>query len=332
MSKGNLFLGFGRGKVGDVVFYRAAGEQITRARNKSPKNPQTALQLLQRVVMRTSSSAYSFFAKICDHSFQGFQPGTQNQSRFSQLNVAMLRDKVADEIESADPNVIVSSKKYNFMAKGDFGCMVNDYILSEGSLPVMGSYFSEYASILGPTGASIDAAPTYQQVVDYLGVQKGDQLTFVWMLAEFNGDKQHVPFATGLRIARVILEPGGGEPMSTNFLGADGLINKPNEANEGYVKFQRIVPGGGEDDSHMLSYELIENYTIPGFGLYKAVACAVILSRRVGNQWYRSTERLSVIGESEQITKIDGGYLGDAILSYLSETNSSLYLNQAKRL
>jgi hypothetical protein len=82
----------------------------------------------------------------------------------------------------------------------------------------------------------------------------------------------------------------------------------------------------------MLSYKLIENYTMPGFGLYKAVACAVILSRRVGNHWYRSTERLSIIGEDEQITKIDGGYLGDAILSYLSETNSSLYLNQAKRL
>ena len=34
MSKGNLFLGFGRGKVGDVVFSRLNGEQVDFCRRQ----------------------------------------------------------------------------------------------------------------------------------------------------------------------------------------------------------------------------------------------------------------------------------------------------------
>lgn len=334
MSKGNIFLGFGRGKVGDVVFYRANGEQITRARNKSPKNPQTALQLLQRVVMRTTSSAYSFMSKLCDHSFQGFQPGTANQSRFSQLNVAMLRDTLEEEINSADPNVIMSSEKYNFMAKGDFGFVFNPYIISEGSLPVMGAYFDGLYTLLGPTGADFDDGASYQQVVDFLGVEKGDQLTFVWILGEENVDNIRLPFATGLRIARVILEPGGGNPMSTNFLAANGTINQPNEANEGYIRFESKIPGSVEGNPAAMSFQLIQNYdyTFSAQGLYRAVGCAVILSRRVGNQWYRSTEKLSYKSVESGFNHLDGAYLGDAVMSYMTDTNSSLYLNQAKRL
>lgn len=332
MSKGNIFLGFGRGKVGDVVFYRANGEQITRARNKSPKNPQTALQLLQRVVMRTSASAYSWFAKIADHSFQGFQPGTDNQSRFSQLNVAMMREKLADEINSADPNVIMSSQKYNFMAKGDFGCVANEYIISEGSLPVMGAHMLEKNAVLGPSSASMPATPTYQQLVDYLGVQKGDQLTFIWVLGENNRDVAHNPFLTGLKFARVILEPGNDAPMSTPFLANDGLVNSPNDANEGYVKFSSVNEGTGDDAPRKLSFELVEGYSQIAEGLYQCKGCAVILSRRVGNVWFRSTERLSLEEPETSYTDVRGAYLGDAIMSYMSDTNSSLYLNQAKRL
>ena len=48
MATDNLVLGFGRGKVGDLVFYRREGQQITRARNRAPKDPKTDKQLAQR--------------------------------------------------------------------------------------------------------------------------------------------------------------------------------------------------------------------------------------------------------------------------------------------
>lgn len=39
MAKGNPLMSQMRGKVGDLVMTRLAGEQITRSRNRHPKNP-----------------------------------------------------------------------------------------------------------------------------------------------------------------------------------------------------------------------------------------------------------------------------------------------------
>lgn len=331
MAKGNLFLGFGRGKVGDVVMYRANGEQVTRARNRSPKNPQTALQLLQRAVMHTSSSAYSQLSKICDHSFQGFETGTANQSRFTKLNVAMLRNRCADEINSGDPYIIASSQKYNFMGKNDAGCVVNPYVISEGSLPVMGAYMPNSSCYLNPLGRSIAATPTYQNVIDYLGAQRGDQLTFVCMLADAQPESGHDPFVTGFRFARVVLEPIGSH-FTNPFIGSGGVVGNPNSKNEGYVSFQvvDVTPSSGETPVKTLSFNLIP--AASQVDRYTCVGCAVILSRRVGDSWERSSESFSLINTETISNALDGAYLGDAVMSYLTETNSSLYLNQASNL
>lgn len=48
MSKGNMLLGYARGKVGDVVFQRLKGQQITKARNRHPFNPRSFSQMYQR--------------------------------------------------------------------------------------------------------------------------------------------------------------------------------------------------------------------------------------------------------------------------------------------
>lgn len=48
MSKRSLFWGKGSGKLGEAVYYRAGGEQRTRAYVKNVKNPKTYSQALQR--------------------------------------------------------------------------------------------------------------------------------------------------------------------------------------------------------------------------------------------------------------------------------------------
>lgn len=58
MAKGNLLLGYGRGKVGSLVFSRRKGEQITRARNTAPANPRTNAQLTQRMKMYAPVKLY----------------------------------------------------------------------------------------------------------------------------------------------------------------------------------------------------------------------------------------------------------------------------------
>ena len=48
MSKRSLFWGHGSGKLGEAVYYRAGGEQRTRAYTKIVKNPKTYSQAVQR--------------------------------------------------------------------------------------------------------------------------------------------------------------------------------------------------------------------------------------------------------------------------------------------
>lgn len=62
MSKGNMFLGYARGKVGSVVFARRKGEQITRAHNAHPANPKTPAQIYQRMKMYAPTALYRLFA------------------------------------------------------------------------------------------------------------------------------------------------------------------------------------------------------------------------------------------------------------------------------
>lgn len=100
MAKGNLFLGTGRGKVGDVVFYRKNGEQISRVRNRSIKNPDTEAQQIQRAVLASVSKAYQAGSAIFDHSFEGCATGAECQNRFQKLNIDWLRSAIKADLDA----------------------------------------------------------------------------------------------------------------------------------------------------------------------------------------------------------------------------------------
>lgn len=330
MGKGNLFLGFGRGKIGDVVYFRQYGEQVWRARNKSPKNPQTALQLLQRVVLKTVSGAYSLLQPLANHSFQGEQEGTPNQSMFTKRNVEILRTRLASIINDGDPSDILSSTEANFSRKASSGAEINSYLISEGSIGSLEvSFISGVASLLlgdfstAPTYSNL----TYQQVVNALGLQRGDQLTFVWLGCDDSGDEGDCTFRA-FDYARVILEPANGD-MSTLFSTNTGAINSPNVRNEGTV-----VLGISGSGTYYLTFA---SGVVPSAAGRKNSLCAatVIASRLNGGVWERSTQQLVLrpagTGGSGALTyENDIDLLGDAVLSFMSEANSSLYLNQSR--
>lgn len=130
MAKGNLFQGMGRGKVGDVVFSRLNGEQISRVRNRHPKNPRSNSQLYQRAIMATVMQAYSAGKAIFDHSFEGYAVGAQNQRRFLSLNAKMLRQLVATDINTPIPT---NSQKARVVGPGVSVPVANPFIISRGS-------------------------------------------------------------------------------------------------------------------------------------------------------------------------------------------------------
>lgn len=328
MAKGNPLLGFARGSIGDVTFWRQDGEQHTRARNRNPKNPQTPLQLLQRVCLKTASQAYSLMQQICDHSFQGLQEGTKNQSRFVMANVADMRARLADEINSGDAAIITTSTKTNFASKDTSLPVINEYIVSEGTL-------SPLAVELGPTGRCIlnflspfsGSIPTYAEIVSLLGVQRGDQLTVVSLLTD---DTNVVPgtlgFFNGFYFGRVILEPASGD-MTQPIADANGNINDPNPKNDGGVRVSWVQ----EQTSKVgMAFNLGVGSDLAGKTNSRAGG-TIILSRLAGTVWQRSTQRL-VLQEPMMggLNNYDVWTLGDAVLSFLTADNSSLYLNQAE--
>lgn len=131
MAKGNLFLGTGRGKVGDVVFYRKNGEQITRVRDRSIKNPDTEAQQIQRAVLASVSKAYQAGSAIFDHSFEGCGTGAECQNRFQKLNIDWLRSAISADLAAnhGDTESVAA-----VVPRGASYPVPNAWIVSQGTL------------------------------------------------------------------------------------------------------------------------------------------------------------------------------------------------------
>lgn len=327
MSKGNLFLGQGRGKVGDVVFYRLAGEQVTRARNRSPKNPQTPMQLAQRVIMNTVSKAYSLFQPLADHSFQGLTEGSENQRQFIKDNTDLLRLKCAEVFADPEEWETPAGSVYNFNPKSYIYPVLNDYYVSRGQIASLSIVSANPVPVLTFLTQPASAAMTYAEVVSCLGLQRGDQLTFVVATHDGRFGYNYRSELNGLRFARVILEPSNGD-MSVQFL-SGGTVNMPNPKNEGIVQLsiedvtiQDVYSGYGIKFKFP---DVSEATTAPvNYG-----GATVIVSRWNGVSWLRSTQQLvpCFTGSYAEVSDV----LLYAIQSYMSDQASSLYLNQADR-
>lgn len=80
MSKRSLFWGHGSGKLGEAVYYRAGGEQRTRAYTKIVKNPKTYSQAVQRTKFNNLVGCYKAIATAVQ-SF--YTSKNANQSPFN---------------------------------------------------------------------------------------------------------------------------------------------------------------------------------------------------------------------------------------------------------
>lgn len=128
MAKGNLFLGYGRGKIGDVVLTRDANEQVSRPRNRHPKNPKTEKQMYQRAVMATVMQMYKAGKEIFDHSFQGKQVALGSMQRFMSVNAKKLRENIVSDIAN---NAVTCA----VVSPGAVSPVPYAYRISEGTMP-----------------------------------------------------------------------------------------------------------------------------------------------------------------------------------------------------
>lgn len=177
MAKDNLFLGMARGKVGDIVFYHQDGQQITRTRNRSPRNPRTQKQQVQRAIMATVGLAYKFGSSIFDHAFQDLSVGAQCQRKFLSENTRILRGLLSAEVDGGVTNPQARVVAPRSIAPVPFGGMMISHGTYDQTL---------FAITDGTDGATIASLPatlsSEETAAEYsarVGLIPNDLYTFV---------------------------------------------------------------------------------------------------------------------------------------------------------
>ena len=186
MAKGNMLLGTARNKLGDVVLYVANGQQCSRVRRRSIKNPRSAKQAVQRMVLATASKTLTALRGLYNHSFESIAVGTPSIRYAQRLLMKGYRGKAAANINS---DAGIGGNQAYFALKGApiAGCY-NGMPLTRGRLPFnevsagrrsVGGENIEGLLISGTTGANITTQAEYAAELATLGIDPGDQLTVV---------------------------------------------------------------------------------------------------------------------------------------------------------
>lgn len=323
MSKGNLFLGQARGSVGDVTFTHIAGQQVARARNRSPRNPRVPSQMLQRIVLNSASKAYSLMQSIVNHSFEGVQGVARNQQRFMLLNTSAFRDKLAEVIANPTEEEALASIAHSFSFKGDFYPQLNEYLISEGTLPrqVVRCQSASSPNFQLRMPVNLKAVISYADVIQALGVQPGDQLTFIGLGHQY-GSAETYDQVSAFAFARVILEPAGGD-FDVNFLGDADRPNDPSPKNEGDVSLSIL----DDTDGHYIQFSFNSMTNTVSDEIPSMVGAAVILSRFEAGRWRRSAQTIVPAIFGDALPALDTATFGAAYASYLTGDSSNLFLN-----
>lgn len=296
-----MLLGQARGKVGDLVFSRSNGQQVTRARAAVVKNPQTETQMIQRIILNTVAQAYSRMSAITDHSFEGIQAGQPSMSYFMSKNLNSLRSKLAEEI--ADGYDLGSIYAFSPVSTNQYAA--NRYIIAKGTLPEVPATFGSQN-----VGRVVVAGSTYADIINAFGLQRGDQLTFVATQGASGAN-------TTFHFARVILSPtnadGSEAPLDTPFL-ADDTINLPSPRNEG--QFATLQWTDGNIDFN--------------FSAKPISGVAVIVSRQSSNgTWLRSNATLEMSDAAVAGFQLSMQECLDMFATGGVETLNSRYLNNS---
>lgn len=307
MAKGNLFLGQAKGKVGSVIFSRAFGKQITRTKPTSVANPKTIGQNTQRAILATIAKSAAAMTSLVDHSFANVKYGAESVRHFRKINMGILRNLYINTQNDA-----------NLCAKGG-NFVPNPLKISEGSLPAFVANvsdgevgFLQNAAVSLPSGSDV---PVSQFLQSFPYLQGGDQITLVKVRKVNDGDLIDGNALFAITLDRIVFAPNA-------FDDKDAIIM---DADEGVISSSML------DLTKTTNPECItRNNETGGLGFstdHEVYFAALILSRKVGNVWQRSTQYLEQI-EFNDHTDNDSAIASYGATSSLSENTE--YLNQAE--
>ncbi len=314
MAKGNMLLGFSRGSVGDLTFYRRNSQQVTRARARVVKNPKTLAQQMQRAIMRTSVEAYKVIKEICDHSWEGVAYGANSYAEFQKQNMAMLRRLAAAGGQDTK----------SFLPSGFNGLVAMPWVLSKGSIDWAGVQ-TQFQSGQSPavhmvfnantSGVSALNEITYEDFCNFFNLRQGDQLTLIAFPKRSDVDESS---SLSPIIARLVLSPSAGGFEGSTLFTSEGKVD----------------PAGANilnENTDAFTFGFATGRVSASVSGSDFVGAAAIISRRAADgSWLRSASIME-FSTAEQ----SGGYtLRQASMVAASEivTPSDWYLNNANEV
>lgn len=201
-----MLLGLARKKLGDVVFYRSEGKQRSRVRVRDIKNPRSAKQSMQRMILATAAKMAAAYEPLVNHSFEGVAVGVASVRYFRRLAMQDLRAAASLSV-SENPDAPVAD--YAIKGAPIVGAL-NGLPISRGSLSMKEASFNDnedFGFSFELPQATITTQAQYETELAKLGLVPGDQLTLVELFINTNIPVatfgQESNFAQAVRYARV---------------------------------------------------------------------------------------------------------------------------------
>lgn len=275
-------LGTAAGSVGDVTLMRRMGKQVSRLRVREVANPKTYGQARQRCYMAPIPKFYAPLAIALEKSWEG-KNKSESYSAFLKKNAQLARIN-------------------NWTLPKGTGFYPLPYRVSNGTLPSVNANFAINNSkkcleinIGNNVSGSYTWGLTSRDIINGLGLQTNDQLTFIFVRKVDDG----IFIPTYLRI---YLDINSNQQMPS-YLSNNGLE---------YVN--------STDDKIRLSLVDLPDDIIAG---------CVIASRWENNMWRRSIESMSCAPEIlAAINPVDDGAANIGTYMTSSDANpSDVYLN-----
>lgn len=168
MAKGSLLMGTLTGKLGESVFSRRNGEQVSRAYIRHPKNPNTVRQSRQRTQIANIVNFYRSAKTLLDHSMTGRKSQRSSYNEFVSANL--------NKVKVFLPKSVADKQ----------GCIVAPYQVSRGSLPAIeiSGAGDNAVTNLAVGSLTVNGTTTIGQLTEALlennaSIQSGDQLSYV---------------------------------------------------------------------------------------------------------------------------------------------------------
>lgn len=280
----NFWLRNSRKRLAGSVIYQAMGQTRQRALATSVTNPRTDAQQTQRVKWANLVNLYRANKDWMKYAFETKQEKQSEYNKFMSLNVSNSRIYLPKMVANAG------------------GCVIDNYIVTQGSLPSI-----ELEVVDDYMKSNIFLSDDFQLITTTLvgefsrdlllnnpALREGDQLSFILMAQQTNGTTGF-PYVV-VRKYEMIIDSNSFE-LFTNYLPLDYLQAYSGESNK-FLGIDATLVNGGY---------------------------CLILSRTVSGKTYVSTQRIVTYGIDNMISQYSSpAALADAVQSYGESTDAFL--------